>query len=88
MAALPAQQHPAAAPAIQKENALLPRLQIPLQLPPELRPNEAGIPDLDFLAKIGDKDLGQASFIVPAAELRLVVLPRLRCPGRLNGRRG
>ena len=87
MAALPAKQHPAAAPAVQKEDALLSPFQVLFQLPPEVRPNEAGIPGLDLLAEIGDKNLRETLLIIPAAKQLFVILPRLRRPGRLNGRR-
>ena len=51
-AALPAHQHPAAAPAVEKENALLPPPDILLQLPAEDRADGAAVPGPDLLPEI------------------------------------
>ena len=87
MPALSAEHIAAAAPAVQKKDALLSVCQILFKLPPETLSDQAGVSGLELLPEIGNQDLGEVLLIIPAAKHRLVILSPLRRPGRLHRRR-
>ena len=82
--ALPAQQHPAAAPAVEKENALLPPAEVLRQLIPKRGADGAGVAGADLLPQVRDEDPGQGLPVVAAAEDQLLVRPPLGLPGALH----
>ena len=67
---------------------MLPFFKISFQLPPEIRPNQSGVPGLNFLTEISDDDLRKILRIVPAVEHRLVIQSLLCRPGCFNRRSG
>ena len=81
IAALSAQEVPAAAPAVQKEDALLSGGQIPFQFLPQRGADKAGISGQHLLPHIRDQHLGQGAFVVAPPQQRLLIGPLLRRPG-------
>ena len=73
IAALAAKQHPAAAPAVQKKNALFAPSEVFLQLRLERCPNQAGVSGADLLPEICNHHLGKAAVVVSPAQQRVVV---------------
>ena len=88
VAAFTAQQHPAAATAIQKEDALLLSFNILFKFPPEVRSNKAGVSSFYLLAKIGNQDLRKILFVIAAVQSRFIIQPLFRRPGGFNRRGG
>ena len=88
MAALPAQQHTAVAPAVQKQYALLPAGEIPLQLPAQNGADQARIPGTDLLPEIRHQHFRQSLPVIPLPQQDPVINSALRGPCRLHRRRG
>ena len=88
MAALPAQQIPAAAPAVQQQDALLSPPQVFLQLSAEDLPHHPGVARPDFLFQVRHQHLRQCLPVISPAQQRLVIDPMLRVPGGLHRRSG
>ena len=87
IAALAAQQHPAAAPAVQKQDTLLPRRQIFFQLLPQRGADQARVAVQYLLPQIRNEDLRQGVFVVAPPQQRLLIASLFRRPGGLHRRR-
>ena len=77
IAALGAQQLPAAAPAVEKQDALLPGLQILLQLPGQLPADAAGVavPQLPAAYPPGSPGAVPVGVVAPPQQRQLIVPP-------------
>ncbi len=84
IAALGTQQLTAAAPAVQKQDALLPRRQIPLQLLPKRAADTAEIAVPQFPAHIRQNDLRQTALIEALRQAAEAVIPLAGVIGRLH----
>ena len=87
LAALTAQQHPAAAAAVEKENALLAVREIFLQRGAERFADGGLVPRAKLVAQIGDEHLGERFFIVASVKRENLIASFPRVVHRLDRRR-
>ena len=87
LAALTAQQHPAVAAAVEKENALLAAREIFLQRGAERFADGGLVPRAKLVAQIGDEHLGERFFIVASVKWKNLIAPFPRVIHRLDRRR-
>ena len=87
LAALPAGDHAAGPPAVEKQNGLLPPHQVVLQLPAESGADGPGVALAQFLFQVHQDDLRQGFLIEALPQLKQGYLPG---PGLVHGlqRRG
>ena len=85
IAAFTAEQHTAAAAAIQKENALFAAGKVFLKFFPKHPADKPRITLPNLLPKIRYHDLGQSPFVISAAQQKLVIASLLRGPGSFHG---
>ena len=84
---LTAQQHPATAAAVEKENALLAAREIFLQRGAERFADGGLVPRAKLVAQIGDEHLGERFFIVASVKRENLIAPFPRVIHRLDRRR-
>ena len=83
-AAFPAEQHPAVAPPVQKQNTLFPGSQVLFQLLTQRLADGTGVSVPDFLPHVRDRYLRKGPLVIPAAQPLKTVDPLSGRPGALH----
>ncbi len=88
IAALGTQQLAAASPAVQEQDALLPRSNVFCQFLLQRAADDGAVSGTQLLPQVGDTDLRQGTAVVALRQLQQIVLSLLRVVKRLHRGRG